>query len=242
MGFDVRNIAVLLAWCAMLALMAGCERKEAPAAGGEVVKPAGVSKYLALGDSYTIGQSVAPQERYPVLLADALRKDGVDVGEPTIIARTGWTTRNLLDAMDRADLKGSYELVTVLIGVNNQFQGRGIEEYRTELKEVLEKGVKLAGGKREHVVAVSIPDWGATPMGRGSGPEVIGKQIDLFNEVKAQECKKLGISLVDVTGISRRAVVEPDLIAGDGLHPSGKMYGLWVEVLVGEGKRAVGGK
>jgi lysophospholipase L1-like esterase len=234
------RLLIWMVFCGLMAVVMGCERKEPGSAGVSptMVKPAGVSKYLALGDSYTIGQGVGESERFPVQLAAALKKEGVDLGEPTIIARTGWTTRNLLDAMDREKPKSPYELVTVLIGVNNQFQGRAMEEYRGELKAVLERAVVLAGGKASHVVGVSIPDWGATPMGRGQA-EKVGKEIDAFNEVMREECKKLNILVVDVTGISRLAAAEPDLLAADGLHPSGKMYGLWVKALAADCRSAI---
>ena len=231
-SFFLTSILCLIVACVLM----GCEQKDVPTG-----KPGSVQittsrtphdpavRYLALGDSYTIGQNVDLAERYPVKLAQLLRKQSIDLGEPCIIARTGWTTRDLLNAIAAENPSGPFDLVTVLIGVNNQFQGRHIAEYRKELVEILKKAIALANEKPSHVVAFSIPDWGVTPFASNANAMSVATEIDAFNKVKAEECAKLGIELVDVTAISRTAPQHPDLLADDGLHPSGRMYTLWAE-------------
>jgi lysophospholipase L1-like esterase len=185
--------------------------------------------YLALGDSYTIGESVEPALRWPVQLAGALRARGVPVADPTIVARTGWTTDELAAALAAAGLPERYDLVSLLIGVNNQYRGRGLEEYRAQFVELLRRAVAFAGGEPGRVVVLSIPDWGVTPFARGRDRERIAREIDAFNAVNREESARGGARWVDVTPISRVAATDPSLTAGDGLHPSGAMYGRWVE-------------
>lgn len=211
----LRAISLLLS----LLSLTGC------GADGPEKKPA--ARYLALGDSYTIGESVAEKERWPVQLAALLKEKGVDVGEPQIIARTGWTTDELSKAMDRAELKGPYPLVTLLIGVNNQFRGRSADEYRKEFTALLKRAIDLAGGDASHVIVVSMPDYGVTPFGQRMDPDKIGKEIDQFNVINKDETTKLKAQYVDITPGSREAAKDKDLVAKDGLHPSGKMYGQW---------------
>ena len=187
-------------------------------------------RYLALGDSYTIGESVSAQERWPVQLAALLRQQGIDLGEPQIIARTGWTTDELSDGIDRAGPKGPFALVSLLIGVNNQYRRRPLSEYREQFVALLERAIDLAGGKAERVLVLSIPDWGVTPFADGQNRAAIGTAIDDFNRVNATETKRLGAHYVDVTAESRQAASDPALIARDGLHPSGKMYSDWAQL------------
>jgi len=183
--------------------------------------------YLALGDSYTIGEMVGDTERFPVQLTTRLNSDSIDIAEPLIIAKTGWTTDELLAAIKEKNVKDTFSIVTLLIGVNNQYRGRDSENYRTELKQLLDIAVKYAGGKRENVFVLSIPDWGVTPFAEGKDRGKIAAEIDEYNRVKKEECEKLGVKYYDITGISRTN--EPELIASDGLHPSGKMYKMWVD-------------
>jgi len=187
-------------------------------------------KYLALGDSYTIGESVAEAERWPNQLADTLRKRNVDYGKPTIIATTGWRTDNLKNAMTIAQLKNDYDMVSLLIGVNNQYQGKSSKEYEAEFEALLTWAIQLAKGKKENVFVVSIPDYGYTPFGKPKQP-TISAAIDLFNEINARITYKLGIKYFNITEISRDGLNDPALVAGDGLHPSGKMYSYWVELI-----------
>jgi lysophospholipase L1-like esterase len=187
-------------------------------------------KYLALGDSYTIGESVTEPERWPNQLVDSLAKKGIQLGKPTIIATTGWRTDDLRNAMTNANLKNEYELVSLLIGVNNQYQGKSSSIYASEFEELLKWAVRLAGGKKHRVFVVSIPDYGFTPFGKPK-QEVISKAIDEFNEINAQIAYKYGIRYFNITDISRDGLSDPTLVAADGLHPSGKMYAYWVELI-----------
>jgi len=188
--------------------------------------------FLALGDSYTIGESVDSASRWPVQLAEALTRSGVPVSEPTIVARTGWTTDELAQGIDEANVSGSFDLVSLLIGVNNQYRGRDLEEYRTQLRGLVSRAVDFAGGRPENVLVLSIPDWGVMPFAEGRDRARIGIEIDAFNEVKREEVEAAGAQYVDITRISRRAAEDAGLVADDGLHPSGTMYGLWVEAAV----------
>ena len=183
--------------------------------------------YLAIGDSYTIGEMVNENERFPAQLSAMLNSDSIDIAEPLIIAKTGWTTDELLAAIKKKNVKDTFSIVTLLIGVNNQYRGRDSENYRSELKQLLDIAVKYAGGKRENVFVLSIPDWGVTPFAEGKDRGKIAAEIDDYNRVKKEECEKLGVKYYDITEISRTN--DPALIASDGLHPSGKMYKLWVD-------------
>jgi lysophospholipase L1-like esterase len=197
--------------------------------------------FLALGDSYTIGESVAVNERWPVQLTARLREAGLDVADPEIIAQTGWRTDALDAAITRAKPQGPYPLVTLLIGVNDQYQGRPAEEYRQSFPALLQRAIGLAGGDPSHVIVLSIPDWGVTPFGRQSGdPAGIAVAIDAYNAINRAESQKAGVRYVDVTPVSRLAPQQPDLIANDGLHPSGKMYAEWVKLALPAAREAVG--
>lgn len=216
---NFRNILTFLA----LSILISC--------GGPVVTPAPAQsnqtyRYLALGDSYTIGESVAEEERWPNQLTSLLRQS-VDV---TIIARTGWTTSELWEGIQAANPQGTYDMVSLLIGVNNQYRGYDINEYRGEFKFLLGKAVEYAGGKPEHVIVLSIPDWGVTPFAWGKDTAQIAAEIDAYNAVNFEESQNVGVHYVDVTPISREAISDPALIAGDGLHPSGKMYTEWAKL------------
>ena len=198
----------------------------------EMEKPLpGSFSYLALGDSYTIGQGVPAQDRYPVQLRDRIEKSGMRSDTLVIIARTGWTTDELSAGIDNTDIEPSYDLVTLLIGVNNQYRGRPLENYREEFVELLNRAINFAGNDRGRVVVLSIPDWGVTPFASGRDREKIAQEIDAFNNVNRQESEYAGVAWLDVTEISRLATDRPELLASDGLHPSGIMYRMWVEEL-----------
>lgn len=188
-------------------------------------------KFLALGDSYTIGESVSEKERWPVQLAKKLREKGKSIGEPLIIATTGWRTDDLMNAVNKAHLKNEYDLVSLLIGVNNQYQGKSSEEYVIEFEDLLKTAIQLAKGKKENVFVVSIPDYGYTPFGKPKQAE-ISKALDRFNEINKRITEKAGIKYINITDISRQGIQQPELVADDGLHPSGKMYRLWVDRIV----------
>jgi len=187
------------------------------------------SRYLALGDSYTIGESVAAEERFPNQLAKQ-----IGIGEPQIIAKTGWTTDELNAAIDSADPKGPYDLVTLLIGVNNQYRGRSADEYRAQFVGLLQRAIGFAGGNAKHVIVVSIPDWGVTPFAEGRDRAKVAREIDQFNAINREEALRAGAKWVDITGISRRN--DPALVAGDGLHPSGRQYAEWVKSIAPEAR------
>lgn len=184
--------------------------------------------YLALGDSYTIGESVKDSERWPVQLASALTKKGVNVSAPRIIATTGWRTDNLKEAIINAELKDKYDLVSLLIGVNNQYQGKPTSQYADEFEELVKMAIRLAKGKASNVFVVSIPDYGYTPFGI-SKKEAISKQIDEFNAINKRIAEQHKVAYYNITDISRKGLTDPSLVAEDGLHPSGEMYTRWVE-------------
>jgi lysophospholipase L1-like esterase len=191
--------------------------------------PAADVRILALGDSYTIGEAVAVDERWPVRLAALLRARGITLATPEIVARTGWTTDELSAGIDAAHPRGPYDVVTLLIGVNNQYRGRSAAEYRDQLRGLLERAVAFADGRAAHVVVLSIPDWSVTPFAAGRDRALVAREIDAFNAVNRDEARRAGARYVDVTAISRRAVGDPSLVADDGLHPSGSMYEAWAE-------------
>src|SRR6185436_2699165 len=186
--------------------------------------------FLALGDSYTIGESVAASERWPVQLARLLREQQIAMDDPTIIARTGWTTAELAAGIDRAKAQGVYDLVSLLIGVNNQYRGRSEEEYRREFVSLLQSAIGFADQRPGRVIVLSIPDWGVTPFAGGRDRAAIGAAIDRFNAINREETERAGAQYVDVTPVSREAVSDLALIARDGLHPSGKMYAEWARL------------
>ena len=189
-------------------------------------------RYLALGDSYTIGEGVAESGRWPVQLARRLRNDGIPMSEPRIIAQTGWTTDELDAAIDTALVFPEYDLVSLLIGVNNQYRGRDIEEYRAQFSGLLERAIHFAQGRRDRVLVLSIPDWGVTPFARGLARDTqqVAAEIDAFNAVALETCMRRGVVFIDVTDLSRQRGAEPDMLADDGLHPSALMYAEWARL------------
>ena len=187
--------------------------------------------YLALGDSYTIGESVSVQERFPHQAVKMLHDNGVEVSTPQIIAITGWTTRNLLNALDANPPQNNYSIVTLLIGVNNQYQGKSITEYKIEFTTLLNRAIQYAGNKKNRVFVLSIPDYSVTPFAANSDTARIAREIDAFNQVNHDVSIQSGVTWIDITGISRQAKTDPSLIAIDGLHPSGVQYRKWAELL-----------
>ncbi|MEN0004541.1 MAG: SGNH/GDSL hydrolase family protein [Bacteroidota bacterium] len=186
-----------------------------------------------MGDSYTIGESVSEEERFPIQLEQQLRAEDFEWEETRIIAQTGWTTGRLLQELDQLSLATDYDLVTLLIGVNNQFTNRTIEEYEAELQELIDLAITYANGERDRVVLISIPDYAFTPFGQIFGePIETTAAIELFNQRKLNIATEQGVEWVGITDISRRGLDQPALVATDGLHPSGAMYALWVERLV----------
>jgi lysophospholipase L1-like esterase len=201
-------------------------------------------RFLALGDSYTIGEGVTADQDWPHQLAAALRKQDIAIAEPEIVARTGWTTDELSAAMDAHAFHPPYALVTLLIGVNNQYRGRDVDNYRAEFRKLLERAIALAGGDARRVVVVSIPDWGVTRFGAGSGRDLarIAGEIDAFNAAAAQISTTLHAHYVDVTAISRDRGGAPDMLVGDGLHPSAAMYARWTAAIAIQAQAALHGR
>jgi lysophospholipase L1-like esterase len=185
--------------------------------------------YLALGDSYTIGQSVSESERFPNQTVALLRAQNIKINNPKIIAATGWTTKNLIDAINSANLKTNYDVVSLLIGVNNQYQGRSINEYHAEFTLLVNRAIQYAGNKPAHVFVLSIPDYSVTPFAGNSDRSKIAAEIDQFNSTNKTISLQLGVNYLDITPISREN--DPSLVANDGLHPSGKQYKRWSELL-----------
>lgn len=196
-------------------------------------------RYLALGDSYTIGESVAPEARWPVQLVARLRADGVAIAEPEIIARTGWTTTELDAAIDAAKPQGTYDLVSLLAGVNDQYRGGETEAYRPAFRNLLHRAIDFAGDRPGRVIVVSIPDWGITPFAATRDRAAITAAIDRFNAVNRDEAAQAGVRYVDITTISRRAAQDATLLAPDGLHPSAAMYSEWVNAALPEVRAAL---
>lgn len=190
----------------------------------------GVS-FLALGDSYTIGEGEEQAARWPVQLAALARDQGLAVQEPTVIARTGWTTAELQAALADAQPSSTYGLVSLLIGVNNQFRGEGVARYRPEFRALLRAAIGFAGGRAGRVVVVSIPDWGQSPFGQQQGRNVaaIGAEIDQFNAVAQDECRQAGVAFVDITPLTRAAAPDRSQFTRDGLHYSRAQMRQWAE-------------
>jgi len=187
--------------------------------------------YLALGDSYTIGEGVTREQSFPFQLAELLRKATVQIAEPEIIAKTGWTTHELIGAIELANFKSNYDLVTLLIGVNNQYRGLSLEEYKTEFHSLLKTAISFAGNNRSNVYVVSIPDWSATPFAADRDRYTIRKGIDNFNSANHLISESYQVTYIDITIGSRDALHNPKLVTGDKLHPSFREYARWASKL-----------
>ena len=185
--------------------------------------------YLALGDSYTIGEGIDAAGRWPVQLAAALRTHGIDLADPRILATTGWTTDELWAAMDAAEPLGAWDFVSLLIGVNNQYRGRSVDDYVGEFHRLLRRAIALAGDRVDRVLVLSIPDWGVTPFAVASGRdrEAFAADLDAYNAAARDLCEAHGVAFVDITGISRDRGGTAEMLADDGLHPSASQYACW---------------
>ncbi|MEM1054702.1 MAG: SGNH/GDSL hydrolase family protein [Bacteroidota bacterium] len=197
-------------------------------------------RYLALGDSYTIGEGVAPESRWPVQLASALRASGIEIADPEIIAVTGWTTDELDAGITEADPLGPFALVTLLVGVNDQYRGGEPESYRAGFHRLLERAVGFAGGDTRRVVVVSFPDWGRTAFApsdaRGRSPEQITREVDIFNAIAREESETAGVAWVGITPLSRE---QGAMTVGDDLHPDGEAYRQWSERILPAARAAL---
>jgi lysophospholipase L1-like esterase len=190
-----------------------------------------VKKYLALGDSYTIGQNVPDTERFPVQTKKWLTDQGININAPQIIATTGWTTTNLQSAIAAQNPTGPFDVVSLLIGVNDQYQSHDTTGYRQRFLNLLNTSIQLAGFHRDHVFVLSIPDYSVTPFAQFSDTAFIRRQIDQFNVINKEVTLQSNCNYLDITPSTRQAANDPTLIANDGLHPSGKEYKKWADRL-----------
>jgi lysophospholipase L1-like esterase len=188
--------------------------------------------WLALGDSYTVGESVPVYDSFCYQAIQQLRKDGFNFLAPEIVARTGWATDELISAIDRTQLLPSYDFVTLLIGVNNQYRGRTVDSYKTDFEKLLKQSIQFANGKSTRVIVLSIPDWGATPFSGGRDPDKIASEIDEFNNANRAIADDHSVFYIDITPFTREATHNSDLLASDGLHPSGTDYTRWADKIV----------
>jgi len=209
--------------------------------GEDGTTPSVPLRILALGDSYTIGEGVAPEERWPSRLVDGLRRRGLSVAEPVVVARTGWTTDELSAGLDVAAPEPPFDLVTLMVGVNNQYRGREVDEYADQLAGLAGRAVAFAAGRADRVVVVSIPDWGVTPFARDREPSRIAAEVDRFNLAAEDVAARLGCRWVEVTTLSRAAGSAPAMLVDDGLHPSGRQYAAWAEAVEAVAVEALGG-
>jgi lysophospholipase L1-like esterase len=203
----------------------------------KIPKKTGVSekarKYtlLSLGDSYTIGEKVAPAQNFPNQVVRILSEKGIIFRPPEIVAKTGWTTDELQAAMKKARLKKTYDFVTLLIGVNNQYRGRKVVDYVPQFEALLKQAIQYAGNDSSRVVVLSIPDWSVTPFAADRDRKEITKSIDEYNAANKLIAGKYGVEYIYITSSTRKAETDPSLLASDGLHPSGKEYTGWAELV-----------
>ena len=190
-------------------------------------------KYLALGDSYTIGESVPKEKSFPYQLAAKLNFAGIEMFPPEIIATTGWTTDELIKAINEKNLREKFDLVTLLIGVNNQYRGYSKGNYRKEFKDLLKAALLFADHKKSHVIVISIPDWGLTPFGLKSGRDIqkVSMQIKAFNAINEKEAIKAQVGYLDISKTSIIKAADLSFLSNDGLHPSEKLYDIWADEL-----------
>ena len=188
-------------------------------------------RFLALGDSYTIGEGVGAEDRWPSHLVKCLALDGFSISDVQLVAQTAWTADELADAIDQAKPKGPFDLVTLMVGVNDQYRSRPVDAFAPEYARLLKRAVGFAGGRAGHVIAISIPDWGATPYAEGRDRALIGREIDAYNARSRELAAREKVAWVDVTLSSRATLAEPSLVTADGLHPSGEMYVRWAGLI-----------
>lgn len=188
--------------------------------------------YLALGDSYTIGESVPLNKSFPYQVVQLMRASEYNFNAPEIIAQTGWTTDELQEAITKSTLLSKYDFVSLLVGVNNQYREREAIEYKEQFEEILKKAIELASGKKEHVIVVSIPDYSITPYAQSMDTDKISKEIEVFNSINKALSIQYKVQYADITALSKEAKNNSLLIAGDGLHPSETEYARWAEKIV----------
>lgn len=195
--------------------------------------------YLALGDSYTIGESVPSNDNFPNQAIQLLKGSGYDFKPAEIVAKTGWTTDELQTSINNHSFTPPYHIVTLLIGVNNQYRGRSVENYKPEFENLLKQAIQFADGKPDQVFVLSIPDWGVTPFAAGRDREQIAREIDAYNAINKTISEQYKVHYIDITTWTREAATDLSLVASDGLHPSAKEYKRWSEKLAGEIKAII---
>jgi lysophospholipase L1-like esterase len=216
------------------------EPKTSPTRSASPLPAAPGLRYLALGDSYTIGEKVADGDRFPANLTKRLRARGIELRSPHILARTGWTTADLSANIANAGPLGTFDLVTLLIGVNNQYRGLDLESYRLDFSSLVDQAVVFAGLDAGRVIVISVPDWSVMPYARNFDRVLVGLQIDAFNQANKEIATAKGVRYVNITHLARKAGEDPSMAAVDGLHPSAKQYQLWVESILPEALAALG--
>lgn len=195
--------------------------------------------YLALGDSYTIGESVLPTDNFPNQTITLLKSSGYEFESAEIVAKTGWTTDELQNKINSYTFHPPYDIVTLLIGVNNQYRGRPVDEYKPQFESLLKQTIQFAGDKADHVIVLSIPDWGVTPFANGRDRDQIAKEIDTYNSANKSIAEQYKVHYIDITPWTREAATDPSLLAGDGLHPSAKEYKRWAEKIADKTKAII---
>ena len=188
--------------------------------------------YLALGDNYTVGESISKKHNWPKQLVDSLKKRNIFLSEPRIIAKTGWTTDELKKAINDSSLDYPYDWVSLLIGVNNQYRGRDLDEFKLQFESLLFEAIAFSGNRKERVFVISIPDWGSMPFAKDRDPDKIAIEIDNFNQIIYEVCAFENIKFIDITPTTRMIYSNPNWIAKDSLHPSKEQYSKWVEMMI----------
>ena len=228
MNVSIRSLISILQIFCITFLLSACDAKVKKAAGDSTAP----ISYLALGDSYTIGTGIELENNYPNQLADSLIALGFQMDTTHIIATNGWTTTDLKNGINQDDPPSDFNLVSVLIGVNNQYQGLNIELYETEFRELLEQAIGFAGGRSENVFVISIPNYGVTPFAQSREPEYIRRKIREYNSLAEEISDDFNIPFINITPISEMAADDLSLLASDELHPSAKMYSMWIEEML----------
>lgn len=216
----------------LLLLLSGCNNDVKNAETTNLPSEIESISYLALGDSYTVGTGINPERSWPYQLRDSLQSHDIALQETEIIAVNGWTTTDLKNGISEAQPDSTYDLVSMLIGVNNQYQGMDIDIYRSEFRELLEQAIAFADSDTEHVFVVSIPNYGVTPFAESRNPDQIQQDIEMYNGIAREITSEYDIPFVNVTSISELAAQDSSLLASDNLHPSAKMYVMWVEEIL----------
>lgn len=219
--------------------MAACDKQPQPTEPLPSITPINI-KYLALGDSYTVGTAIGQENAYPYLLKDALEANvSISTVSVDVIAKNGWTTNNLLQSISTEKPLSDHDLVTLLIGVNNQYQGKSKQVYRKEFRALLDQSVQFGAGDKSRVFVLSVPDWGVTPAADRSRKEEIALDIDQFNKINKEISDSVGVVYFEITALSRSADNNLYLVAKDGLHFSEKMHELWLDIIYSDIKKQV---